>query len=45
MGPENKNDCAGDGQQQFTGLDYEWKPVVAVEDPLWDGREPLSSND
>jgi hypothetical protein len=20
IGPENKNDCAGDGNQQFTGL-------------------------
>jgi hypothetical protein len=22
MGPETKNDCAGEGQQQFAGLDW-----------------------
>jgi hypothetical protein len=22
MGPESKNDCAGEAQQQFTGLDW-----------------------
>jgi hypothetical protein len=25
MGPETMNDCVGEDQQQFTGLDYEAK--------------------
>jgi hypothetical protein len=26
MVPDNKNDCAGEGQQLFTGRDYTGKP-------------------
>jgi hypothetical protein len=26
MGPETKNDCADEGQQQFTGLDWTGLP-------------------
>jgi hypothetical protein len=38
MGPETKNDCAGEAQQQFTGQD--WTGLDALSpDETWNFRE------
>jgi hypothetical protein len=34
MGPENKNDCAGEDQHQITGLDGTYIPKVNVKDKV-----------
>jgi hypothetical protein len=39
MGPETKNDCACEGPQQFTGLDW-WQPVESQsEAEVWDYKK------
>jgi hypothetical protein len=39
MGPETKNDCAGEDQQQFTGLDWVKYLSVCLENRIYQNLE------